>query len=153
MLWCCVYLYYTALLNKARTQVVCIGDLYKFLITTVFNLFRLVEKKTLKIFSISERRKSRHKFGGIKVCSAEQVRKQFLNAKMEVEIFSYIFCSLDFKNISCTLFLLHMETMNGVVSLYILLFVLHHLFHFIACVLFLSIFFIFSQFFVSSFPC
>ena len=34
MLWCSVYLYYTALLNKARTQVLCIADLYKFLIRT-----------------------------------------------------------------------------------------------------------------------
>ena len=34
MLWCSVYLYYTALPNKARTQILCIADLYKFLIKT-----------------------------------------------------------------------------------------------------------------------
>ena len=50
---------------------------------------------------------------------------------------SYIICSLDFKNISWTLFLLHMRTMNWVISWYIL--ALQHLFHFIACVLFLSV--------------
>ena len=36
------------------------------------------------------------------------MRKQFLNPKVEVKVFSYIICSLDFKNVSCTLFLLHM---------------------------------------------
>ena len=77
MLWCIVYLYYTALLNKARTQVLRIVDLYKFLIKTllylykVLNLFRLLEHETLKIFNIRERRKSRHKFGGAKVYKAE----------------------------------------------------------------------------------
>ena len=102
MLWCSVYLYYTALLNKARTQVLCIADLCKEL--KVFNLFRLLENETLKIFSIRERRKSRHKFGGTKVCKAEEVRKYFVNPKTEIEVFRYIICSLDFKNMSCTLF-------------------------------------------------
>ena len=60
----------------------------------------------------------------------------FLNPKIEIEVFSYIICSLDFKNISCIFFLL-----NGVVSWYIL--ALHNLFHFIACVSFLSTFFFF----------
>ena len=68
------------------------------------------------MFSIQERRKNRHKFGGTKVCKAEKVRQQFLNSKIEVQVFSYIICSLAFKNISCTLFLLHMKTMNRVVS-------------------------------------
>ena len=119
----------------------------------MFNLFRLMENETLKIFSIRERHKSRHKFGGTEVCKAEEVRKYFVNPKIEIEVFSYIICSLDFKNISCTLFLLHMKTMNGVVSSYILLLALHHLFHFIACVSFLSIFFFFLSFFVSSITC
>ena len=53
MLWYSVYLYYTALLNKARTQVLCIADLYKFFMKVfkVFNLFKLLENETLKIFS------------------------------------------------------------------------------------------------------
>ena len=92
MLWCSVYLYYTALLNKARTQVLCIADLCKEL--KVFNLFRLLENETLKIFSIRERRKSRHKFGGTKVCKVEEIRKYFVNPKNEIEVFSYIIYSL-----------------------------------------------------------
>ena len=133
----------------------CIVDLYKFLIKRLkaFNLFRLLQNETLKAFSIRERHKRRNKFGETKVCKAEEVRKYFVNPKTEIEVFSYIICSLDFKNISCTLFLLHMKTMNGVVSSYILLLALHHLFHFIACVSFLSIFFFFLSFFVSSVTC
>ena len=77
MLWCSVYLYYTALLNKARTQVLCIAD-----------LFRLLENETLKKFSIRERRESRHKFGGTKVCKAEEVRKHFVTPKIKIEVFS-----------------------------------------------------------------
>ena len=46
-------------------------------------------------------------------------RKHFVNPKIEIEVFRYIICSLDFKNISCTLFLLHGKTMNSVVSWYI----------------------------------
>ena len=80
-------------------------------------------------------------FGGTKVCKSEEVRKYFVNPKTEIEVLSYIICSLDFENISRTLFLLHMKTMNSVISWYIL--ALHHLFNFIACVLFLSIFFLF----------
>ena len=67
----------------------------------MFNLFRLLENKTLKIFSIQERHKSRHKFGGTKVCIAEKVRKYFVNPKIAKEVFNqyvnYIICSLDFK--------------------------------------------------------
>ena len=74
-----------------------------------------MEKKTLKIFSIRERRKSRHKFGGTEVCKSEEVRIYFVNPKIETEVFSYIICSLDFKNISCAIFLLDMKTMNNVV--------------------------------------
>ena len=80
-------------------------------------------------------------------------KKIILSPKIEVEIFSYIICKLDFKNISPTLFLVHMKTMNGVVSSYILLLALHHLFHFIACVSFFSIFFFFLSFFVSFITC
>ena len=31
--------------------------------------------------------KSKHKFGGAKVCKAEQVRKYFVNPKIENEVF------------------------------------------------------------------
>ena len=34
-----------------------------------------------------ERRKSKHKFGGTKVCKAEEVRKYFLNSKIENQVF------------------------------------------------------------------
>ena len=99
-------------------------------------------------FSIGERRKSRHKFCGSKVCKNAEVRKYFVNPKIVIEVFSYIIYSLVFKNTSCTLFLLHMKTMNGVVSWYIL--ALYHLFHFITCVSFLPIFSFFLSFLVSS---
>ena len=64
MLWCSVYLYYTVL------------------------LFRLLENEALKILSIRQRRKNRHKFGRTKVCKAEEVRKYFVNPKIEIEVFS-----------------------------------------------------------------
>ena len=97
----------------------------------------LLENKSLKIFSIQERRKSKYKFVRTKVCKAEKVRKYFVNPKIETEVFSSIICNLDSKNTSCPLFL-YIETMNGVMSWYIL--ALHYLFYFIACVLFLSIY-------------
>ena len=68
--------------------------------------------------------------------------RRFVNPKTEIEVFSYIICSLDFKNISCDLFLLNEKTMNDVLSWYKL--ALHHLFYFITCVSFLSVFFFFS---------
>ena len=76
----------------------------------------LLENETLKIFSIRERRKSRHKFGGTKVCKAEEVRKYFVNPKIEIEAFRYIIFSMDSKNILFTLFFLHMKMMNAVIS-------------------------------------
>ena len=88
---------------------------YKFLTESV-NLFRLLENKILKIFSIQERYKSRQKFGRSNVSKTEEVRKYFVNLKLEIEDFSYIIHNLDFKNISCALFLLHMKMMNYVVS-------------------------------------
>ena len=60
----------------------------------MFNLFRLLGKETMKIFSIPERRKGTHEFGGTEVCKAEQVRKKILNPKIQVEIFSYIMFKL-----------------------------------------------------------
>ena len=101
----------------------------------VFNLFKLLESETSKIFIIRERRKNRHEYGGTKDWKAKKVRKRFVIPKVEIEDFSYIICSLDFKNIACTLFLLNMKMVNGVVSWYIL--ALNYLFHFIACVSFL----------------
>ena len=52
-----------------------------------FNLFRLLENETLKMFDMPERRKSKHKFGGTKVFKAEGVRKYFVNTKLENEVF------------------------------------------------------------------
>ena len=44
-----------------------------------------LENKTLEIFSMRERRKSKHKFGGTKLCKAEEVRKYFVNPNIENE--------------------------------------------------------------------
>ena len=52
----------------------------------MFNLFRLLENET-EMFSMGERCKSKHKFGGTKVCKAEEVRKYFINSKIENEVF------------------------------------------------------------------
>ena len=53
----------------------------------MFNPFKLLENETLEMFSMRERRKSKHKFGGTKVCKAEEVRKYFVNSKIENEVF------------------------------------------------------------------
>ena len=114
-----------------------------------FNLFRLLEKETLEMCSMLKSRKSNYKFGGTKVCNTEEVRKYFVSSKIENEVFSLcvnaIICSLGFRNISWTISLLNMRTMIGFLSWCVL--TLQGLFHFIACVLFLSIFFFFFDFF------
>ena len=46
-----------------------------------------MENETLKIFTIWERRKSRHKSGGTKVCKADEVRKHFVNPKIQMKVF------------------------------------------------------------------
>ena len=46
----------------------------------------------MEIFGKQERRKSKYKFGGTKVCKAEEVRKCFVNHK--IESFSLV-CKLD----------------------------------------------------------
>ena len=53
----------------------------------MFNLFRLLENETLEMFSTRERRRSKHKFSGTKVCKAEEVREYFVNSKIENEVF------------------------------------------------------------------
>ena len=52
-----------------------------------FNLFRLLENETLEMFSMRERRKRKHKFGGTKVRKAEEVGKPSVNPKIENEVF------------------------------------------------------------------
>ena len=47
-----------------------------------FNLFRLLENKMFKLFSMQE-----NKFNGTKVCEAEEVKKYFVNLKVENELF------------------------------------------------------------------
>ena len=42
-----------------------------------------MEYETLEMFSKQERRKSKYKFGRTKVCKAEEVRKYFVNPKIE----------------------------------------------------------------------
>ena len=39
------------------------------------------------MFSMRERRKSKHKFGRTKVYKAEEIRKYFVNSKIENEVF------------------------------------------------------------------
>ena len=48
-----------------------------------FNQFRIIKNETMEMFSIGERRKSKHKFGGIKFCEGEEVREYFINPKTE----------------------------------------------------------------------
>ena len=78
-----------------------------------FIVFRLLKNKTLEMLSMGERRKSKHKFGGIKVWKVEEAKKYFASPKIEKEVFgwclNYIIGSLDFRNILWTLFLLHMK--------------------------------------------
>ena len=59
-----------------------------------FNLFRLAtgERNIGNVVrsvgsSMQEKCKRKHKFGGAKVCKAEQVRKYFVNPKIENEVF------------------------------------------------------------------
>ena len=44
-----------------------------------FNLFKLLENQTMETFSVGGRSKSKHKFGGMKVCEADEVREYFIN--------------------------------------------------------------------------
>ena len=37
---------------------------------------------------MQERRKSKHKFGGTKISNAEEVKKYFVNPKIENQVFS-----------------------------------------------------------------
>ena len=39
------------------------------------------------MFSMRERQESKHKFGGNKVCKTEELRKYFVNPKIENEVF------------------------------------------------------------------
>ena len=52
----------------------------------MFNLFRLLENKTLEMFS-SEKDTKANIFGGTKVLQNEEVRKYFVNSKNENEVF------------------------------------------------------------------
>ena len=57
----------------------------------MFNLFRLPENEIFKVFSIQERRKNRHDFGRTKVCKAEEVRKFFVDPKMQSKLSAALF--------------------------------------------------------------
>ena len=48
---------------------------------------KLLENETLQVFSMGERRKSKRKFGGTKVCEADKVKECFINPKIENEAF------------------------------------------------------------------
>ena len=41
------------------------------------NFFRLLENETMEILSMGERSKSKYKFGGTKVCDADEVIEYF----------------------------------------------------------------------------
>ena len=58
-----------------------------------------MEYETLEMFSEQERGKSKNKVGGTEVCKAEEVRKYFVNPKIEgfPLCVNYIICSLDFR--------------------------------------------------------
>ena len=47
----------------------------------VFNLFKLLENQTMETFSMGGRSKSKHKFGSMKVCEADEVIEYFINPK------------------------------------------------------------------------
>ena len=55
-----------------------------------FNLLRLLtgDRNNWNV-KFGERNKSKHKFGGTKVCEAEEVREYFINPKIENEFFGY----------------------------------------------------------------
>ena len=65
----------------------------------MLNLFRLLENGTMEMFSVGERSKNKHKFGGTKAFEAEEIREYFINPKVENEVFgkcvNYVICSLD----------------------------------------------------------
>ena len=44
-----------------------------------FNLFRLLKNEIMEMLNTRERSKSKHKFGGTKVCEAEEEREYFIN--------------------------------------------------------------------------
>ena len=50
-------------------------------------MLRLLENEALEMFSKREKCKSKHKFGGTKVCKAEDVGKYFVNSEPENEVF------------------------------------------------------------------
>ena len=51
------------------------------------NLFSLLENETMGMFSMGERSKRKHEFGGTKVYEAEEERKTFTNPKIKNETF------------------------------------------------------------------
>ena len=48
----------------------------------------------MEMFSIGERRKSKYKFGVIKVCEGEEAREYFINLKTENNFFGGLVCKL-----------------------------------------------------------
>ena len=48
----------------------------------------------MEMFSMGERNKSKHKFGGTKVCKAEEIRQYFINPKIEHENF-WLACNVN----------------------------------------------------------
>ena len=92
MLWCSVYLY-LHIMPELRFCALPISK-YFWQWLKAFNLFRLAtwERNIDNVVknvenSVQEKCKTKHKFGEAKVCKAEQVRKDFVNPKIENEVF------------------------------------------------------------------
>ena len=49
------------------------------------NLFRLLESEILEIFGMGGWSKSKRKFGGMKVCEAEEITEYFIKPQIENE--------------------------------------------------------------------
>ena len=59
----------------------------------------------MEMFSMRERRKSKCKFGGTKICEADKIGEHFINPKVENEVFDEcVKFSLDIRNITCIKF-------------------------------------------------
>ena len=157
-LWCSGYLYCTTSFNKAWTQVLLVA-------CRRIGMVRISEvvpvgKKAKRLSSVNHTTEQliiiiliiiwkHHTIQGWLVRGSQTWIWNFL---------IWIMINLEFllekcesKKANCKLSLLHMRTINGVVSWCTL--TLQRLFHFTACVLFLSISFFFSYFFVDFTSC
>ena len=83
----------------------------------------------MKIFNIQETGKSRHKFGGTKVCKAGEKRKDFINPKIEIKVFSMNFLFIAYKNNEWCRFVVHIDS-SALISFYYVCFASFYFFLF-----------------------